>query len=85
MEFNRSKKFDISDELFFRLFFLFSLIIFGSMMFFSFKYRLKKEVDNINNIEKIKKIEETKILRQDNLSHINCDSPVWKKRPRCRE
>ena len=51
-------KFNVSDELFFKIFPIFSIIIFGSMMFFSISHRLKKVVNNDNKIDEIIKVEE---------------------------
>ena len=59
-------KFNISDELFFKIFPVFSLIIFGLMIFFSITYRLKK-VNNIDNkIEEIIKVEELEKVESKN-------------------
>ena len=51
-------KFNFSDELVFKIFPIFSLIIFGSMIFFSISYRLKKVANNDNKIDEIIKVEE---------------------------
>ena len=50
-------KFNVSDELFFKIFPIFSLIIFGTMVFFSISYRVKNLANN-NKIEEIIKEEE---------------------------
>ena len=51
-------KFNVSDELFFKIFPIFSLIIFGTMVFFSISYRVKNLANNKNKIEEIIKVEE---------------------------
>ena len=50
-------KFNVSDELFFKIFPIFSLIMFGSMIFFSISYRVKNLANN-NKIEEVIKLEE---------------------------
>jgi len=50
-------KFNVSDELVIKIFPLFSLIIFGLMIFFSISYRIKKVVNNDNKIDEIIKVE----------------------------
>ena len=50
-------KFNVSDELFFKIFPIYSLIIFGSMIFFSISYRQKKVANNkIDDLVDIKSL-----------------------------
>ena len=77
MSFKIPSIFEMSDDLFFRIFFIFSLIVGGSLMFWSFEYSLKKES---NTIEKTDEIEIDKQDNLGNLLYVNCDSPVWKRR-----
>ena len=65
-------KFNVSDELFFKIFPIFSIIIFGSMIYFSISYRVKNLANN-NKIEEIIKVEE---LEKVNPKKIN---PIEKK------
>ena len=81
MELKRTSIFQISDDLFFRIFFIFSLIVGGSLIFWSIEYLLKNED---NTIEEVREIE---ITTKDNLGYVhnvNCDSPVWKRTDRCK-
>ena len=76
MSFKIASIFEMSDDLFFRIFFIFSLIVGGSLMFWSFEYSLKKESNTIENSYEIE------IDKQDNLGnllYVNCDSPAWKR------
>ena len=59
-------KFNVSDELFYKIFCIFSLTIFGSMIFFSISYRLKKVAKNENKIEEIIEVEELEKVKPIN-------------------
>jgi len=63
-------KFNNSDELFFKIFPIFSLIIFGSMIFFSISYRVKKLANN-NKIEEIIKVEELEKVKPKKIHSID--------------
>ena len=81
MSFKIPSVFEMSDDLFFRIFFIFSLIVGGSLIFYSFEYSLKKES---NTIEKTNEIEIDKQDNLGNLKYVNCDSPVWKRKDKRR-
>ena len=72
-------KFNVSDELFFKIFPIFSLIIFGSMVFFSISYRLKKVANNDNKIEEIIKIEDLEKVELINNKDSKKLLPIEKK------
>ena len=80
MAFKPTSIFQISDDLFFKIFFIFSLIVGGSLIFWSIQYRLENEDNPIEEVEEI----EIKTNNNSGYIHnVNCDSPVWKKRDRC--
>ena len=62
-------KFNVSDELFFKIFPIFSLIIFGSMIFFSISYRVKNLANN-NKIKEIIKVEELEQVKPKKIHPI---------------
>ena len=74
-------KFNVSDELFFKIFPIFSLIIFGSMIFFSISYRLKKVANN-NEIVEITKVEELEKVEPKNNKGSKKIHPIEKKNRR---
>ena len=81
MAFKPTSIFQISDDLFFKIFFIFSLIVGGSLIFWSIQYRLENEDNPIEEVEEI----EIKTNNNSGYIHnVNCDSPVWKKRDRCK-
>ena len=72
-------KFNVSEELFFKIFPIFSLIIFGSMIFFSISYRLKKVANNDNKIDEIVKVEALEKVEQRNNKDSKKIHPIEKK------
>ena len=72
-------KFNVSDELFFKIFPIFSLIIFGSMIFFSISYRLKIVANNENKIDEIIKVEELEKVEPKNNKESKKMHPIEKK------
>ena len=81
MAFKPTSIFQISDDLFFKIFFIFTLIVGGSLIFWSIQYRLENEDNPIEEVEEI----EIKTNNNSGYIHnVNCDSPVWKKRDRCK-
>ena len=80
MAFKPTSIFQISDDLFFKIFFIFSLIVGGSLIFWSIQYRLENED---NTIEQVEEIEINTNNNSGYIHNVNCDSPVWKKRDRC--
>ena len=74
--------FNVSDELFFKVFPVFSLIIFGSMIFFSISYRLKKEANNENKIDQIIKVEGLDKVEPKNNKESKKIHPIEKKNRR---
>ena len=73
-------KFNVSDELFFKIFPIFSLIIFGSMIFFSISYRQKKVANN--KIDEIIKVEELEKVEPRNNKDSKKIHPIEKKNRR---
>ena len=87
MAFKPTSIFQISDDLFFRIFFIVSLIVGGALIFWSIEYILKNEDNTIEKENTIEQVEEIEIKTKDNLGYIhklNCDSPVWKRTDRCK-
>ena len=80
MAFKPTSIFQISDDLFFKIFFIFTLIVGGSLIFWSIQYRLENED---NTIEQVEEIEINTNNNSGYIHNVNCDSPVWKKRDRC--
>ena len=74
--------FNFSDELFFKVFPIFSLIIFGSMIFFSISYRLKKVANNENKIDQIIKVEGLDKVEPKNNKESKKIHPIEKKNRR---
>ena len=74
--------FNVSDELFFKVFPIFSLIIFGSMIFFSISYRLKKVANNENKIDQIIKVEGLDKVEPKNNKESKKIHPIEKKNRR---
>ena len=74
--------FNVSDELFFKVFPIFSLIIFGSMIFFSISYRLKKVSNNENKIDQIIKVEGLDKVEPKNNKESKKIHPIEKKNRR---
>ena len=86
MAFKPTSIFQISDDLFFKIFFIFSLIVGGSLIFWSIQFRLENEDNAIEEDNTIEQLEEIEIKTNNNsgyIHNVNCDSPVWKKRDRC--
>ena len=75
-------KFNVSDELVFKIFPIFSLIIFGSMIFFSISYRIKKVANNDNKIDKIIKVEKLEKVELRNNKDSKKIHPIEKKNRR---
>ena len=75
-------KFNFSDEIVFKIFPIFSLIIFGSMIFFSISYRPKKIANNDNKIDEIIKVEELEKVELRNNKDSKKIHPLEKKNRR---
>jgi len=75
-------KFNISDELFFKIFPVFSLITFGLMIFFSITYRLKKVVSIDNKTEEVIKVEEFEKVEPKNNKESKKVHPIEKENRR---
>ena len=63
----KSDKFYISDDLFFRIFSIFFLIIFGQMLFYLINFRVKNEAENIEKVEEIKNAKELENVQVKNI------------------
>lgn len=63
----KSDKFYISDELFFKIFSIFFLIIFGQMIFYLINIRVKKVAENIEKVEEIKNVEDYEKFQIQNI------------------